>query len=127
MPYKIHYLENEKLLETLCEGKLTVPNIFMAIKRNLVLSRRYAAHYFLVDCTLLIDETEKVFENYEVGTFMANLLPRMPNKFRNAIIMPPGEIARANFRFYETVTQNRGLNIRVFETRDDALAWLYSA
>lgn len=54
-----------------------------------------------------------------------HLLPQMPQNFRNAIVMPDGEIGRKNLRFYETVTRNRGLNIRVFETREDALAWLF--
>lgn len=127
MSYQIRYLENQNILETICEGDVSVPNIIAAIQKNLDLSKKHRVNLFLVDCTFLVDEKKKVFENYEVGTFMADMFTQLPRKFRDAIVTPKNDIAIDNLRFFETVARNRGLNVRVFETRDDALGWLLSA
>ena len=44
-------------------------------------------------------------------------------KSRTAILVTPGR-QENNYRFFETVTNNIGLRIKVFLNEEDALAWL---
>ena len=127
MAYEIRFLEDDQILETSLNGMVKVVDVLAAIQKNLVLAKRHQVHLFLVDCSALVDEKEKIFENYEAGTFLARLFDQIPRRFRDAIVLPRDEIARANLNFFETVTRNRGLNVRVFDTRDEALMWLLGA
>ena len=127
MAYQIRFLEEYEIIETVYEGKVKVLDVIAVIRENLKLSKQKQMHLFLVDCLMLIDEMEFVFENHKVGTFMAKLFDQIPHNMRDAIILPESEIGKANLRFFETVARNRGLNVRVFETRDEALAWLLLA
>lgn len=126
MAYEIRFLEEHGIIETIYEGNAKVLDVIVVIQKNLSLSKQNQAHLFLVDCSMLVDEKELVFENYEVGTFMAKLIDQIPRNMRDAIILPESEIGKANLRFFETVASNRGLNVCVFTTRDEALAWLLS-
>ena len=45
---------------------------------------------------------------------------------REAVLLPLDPAAEEEFQFFETVCRNRGLDVRVFAERDEALAWLTS-
>ena len=124
MPYTISYLEEKNIIETIYEGKVRVIDVITVIQKNVGLARRYQTGLFLVDCALLIDEKEHIFENYDVGTFMTKVLDQLPRSMRDAIILPENEIGKANLRFFERVARNRGVNVQTFEKREDAFAWL---
>ena len=47
----------------------------------------------------------------------------MPRTARIAIMLGPN---RKDSQFIETVTANRGYSVRIFEDRDEAIAWLRS-
>jgi hypothetical protein len=46
-------------------------------------------------------------------------------KIKAAILIPSGE-QEDNYKFYETVTYNEGMKVRVFLNEDDAISWLKS-
>ncbi len=50
-----------------------------------------------------------------------------PRSMREALLLPPGAVAPADVQFYEDACQNRGWNVRIFQDRGAALAWLREA
>jgi len=80
---------------------------------------------FLVDCRnaelvasfiKLYDYAQDVLEKLK-----ANNIPI--HKIRRAFVV---EERSENFEFYETISVNRGLNVRAFFNSEDAVAWLKS-
>lgn len=127
MTHQVEFRKEQAIIETVYTGNANILEVFAAIRENLALSKQYQTHRFLVDCCLLVDEKGKVFENYEVGTYLGKLIPEFPRGFREAMILPSSPTAAQNLRFFETVARNRGINVRVFDTREEALAWLSPA
>jgi len=48
----------------------------------------------------------------------------MQDRFREAVVSPPGSELLANAQFWETACVNRGVSARVFGDRASALAWV---
>lgn len=48
------------------------------------------------------------------------------DRFREALVQPTDLTARVYVNFWETAGVNRGLDMRTFRTRDEALVWLDS-
>jgi hypothetical protein len=46
-------------------------------------------------------------------------------RIKSAILIPAGE-QEENYKFYETVTHNVGMNLRVFLDEEEAINWLIS-
>jgi hypothetical protein len=57
---------------------------------------------------------------------LAELLASLPPGIieREAILLSAHAAAAEEMEFFETVCRNRGLDVRVFRERDEALAWL---
>jgi hypothetical protein len=75
----------------------------------------------------LVDVREQVaggtaFDILALGEFLASLPPDVIE--REAVVLPLDPAAVEEFRFFETVCRNRGLDVRVFAERDEALEWL---
>jgi hypothetical protein len=45
---------------------------------------------------------------------------------REAVVLPTDPVSDAAIRFWQTAAENRGLSVRVFPAREEALAWLQS-
>jgi hypothetical protein len=43
---------------------------------------------------------------------------------KTALLLPANQALWEDVRFYETVCRNRGLNVRIFAARTDAVRWL---
>jgi hypothetical protein len=76
---------------------------------------------YLVDCRD-IDSAGSAFEVLAV----AELLSSLPSGVieREAVILPRDAAVARDFEFFETACRNRGLDVRVFHDRDEALAWV---
>jgi hypothetical protein len=61
--------------------------------------------------------------------FLPRTLPVLQNSetriIRAAVLIPPGDQESA-YRFYETVTHNIGMNLRIFFKEEEAIRWLVS-
>lgn len=77
---------------------------------------------FLADCTRLEGQPSPLDLLHLIERFDTTPQGR---QFREAILVPMGQAADA-VRFYETACLNRGFQVRVFEHRQDAEAWLES-
>jgi|GEM_PF-1166459 len=52
------------------------------------------------------------------------LVQKQTFRLREAVLMPVSAAVQDNARLWETACFNRGLNVKVFNDRDAALAWL---
>jgi len=77
-------------------------------------------HLFLADCRQVEANPSPVDLLQLIERFDTT---REGRRFREAILLPRGHAADA-VRFYETACLNRGFQVRVFETREAAEAWL---
>ena len=49
---------------------------------------------------------------------------KIPSGMRVALVVSSGQKTETDLRFAETVARNRGINLLIFTSMDDALAWL---
>ena len=127
MSYKIKFLEEENILETIYHGTVKIVDLGIVFAKNLKLARKHHVHLFLVDCLELEDDKAMIVENYEAGILLKKIVGQLPKRMRNAIVLPRSLQAAENLLFFETMTRNRGLNVRSFENREAALTWLLEA
>ncbi len=124
MSYKISLIQEENVIQTVFRGKVTIIDLGIIFQKNLKLAKKHQANLFLVDCLEMVDTTSLVVENYEAGILLTQVIKQIPKRIRSAMILSPSPKARENLLFFETVTHNRGVNVRTFENREDALSWL---
>lgn len=57
---------------------------------------------------------------------MINMFEKMgiDKNTSEALIMPENKFAADNIKFYETACQNKGYNVKIFYTKEEALKWL---
>ena len=83
---------------------------------------------FLVSANNLVDDANRIEENYAAVTLLLDQLDQLPdNDIRNAIVLPLDDLAKKNLVFFDIAARGRGVNVRTFNTREEALAWLQSA
>ncbi|NTV97992.1 MAG: hypothetical protein HGA70_02355 [Chlorobiaceae bacterium] len=73
---------------------------------------------------ILCDETAiatrlDTLETFEIGTFIAK---QLPPSFRIAILYDPASLF--DFRFFESIVVNRGIQMRIFTDQGAAKNWL---
>lgn len=121
MPWSLRYLPESHAVETVYAGALAAPELRAAVTATLDLALRSGTVAFLGDCRTL-EGGHSVFDLYELAKVVATLPDR--DLFREAILIAPDATSRADVEFWETTCANRGLRVRLFERRDEALAWL---
>ena len=121
MPWSVQLLPGRSVVETVYAGLLSAEELRAAVEATLKLSLASGTATFLGDCSAL-KGGHSVFDLYELAKVVATL----PNKaqFREALLIAPDTTSREDVEFWETTCINRGLKVRLFENRDEALAWL---
>jgi hypothetical protein len=79
---------------------------------------------------ILYDVTQaKVEVSFIDWFFLPRTLPVLQNSeiriIKAAVLIPPGD-QEGSYRFYETVTHNIGMNLRIFFKKKEAIKWLMS-
>ncbi len=124
MPYQIKLLEGEHILETIYRKQVKVLDVGAALQKNFQLAKKHQVNLFLVDCLEMIDTKTMVVENYETGILLRKLIKQIPRRVKIALILSRSQAARDNLLFFETVSRNGGVDLRTFQNRQDAWAWL---
>jgi hypothetical protein len=115
------------LLDVEAEGEFSLDEAKRNFLEVLDAIVRYRAEKVLIDGRRLKGEPE-VMERFFYGEFVANetarrtgggRMPRVP-RFAYVLVEP---VLDPN-RFGETVASNRGMIIKVFDNREEALQWL---
>lgn len=123
MPWHITYHPDLALVETYYAGKLPPHELREAVEATIAQGQRHDTVHFLGDCSNL-EGGHSIVELYELAELISTL---QPYRFREAIILPQLKAVQRDVEFWETICANRGFIVRIFKTREAALAWLYPA
>lgn len=121
MGWTVDFEAGQGFVETTYAGLLTGAELAAAFEATLAVAREHGCEHFLGDCSGLagghsiVDLFSKVTDLEALG---------VSGRFREALLLPPDERVRRDIEFWQTACLNRGLEVRLFEARDAALAWL---
>jgi hypothetical protein len=117
MPETVTFDEDLKIVRIESYGDVTVEDLRSTLASALEMHQERGLSRGLVDATKVTSYPSTV-SIFDFGSQEANQLRGL----RIAIAAPSGKLVDP--AFFETVTRNRGANIRVFDSIDAALAWL---
>jgi hypothetical protein len=121
MPWEVRLLADLKIVETTYTGRVTPQDLEKAAIATLSLARENETNRYLGDCTGL-ESGHSLVDLFDlVSSLNAGPVDR---RSKEAILLPTSPDVAAEVQFYETTSRNRGLNVRVFRDRHDAIAWL---
>lgn len=122
MPYAVTYLDDVGVVETVYAGNVTPEELDAAITATGALAAEHLCNRFLVDAGDLGPARGATLDILKLAELLASVPPDVIE--REAILPPRSPGGAVDMRFFETAARNRGLNVRVFGDRDEALAWL---
>ncbi len=110
------------VIETTFGGELTPDELRGVVEEAMALARQHSTFLFLADCMGLAGG-HNVFDLYGLVEFLQ--AQGLPPGFKEALLMPgAGGGLIEGVEFWETACLNRGINVRMFDDRAAALAWL---
>lgn len=121
MPIALSFLADLGIVEGRYSGRIDAEGLREAFEGMIALGRKHGAHRFLSDCAAL-HGGHTLFDLYELVDRLVEIRPG--RRMREALLLPVVEPAVRNVQFWETACRNRGLDVRCFQRRADALAWL---
>jgi hypothetical protein len=121
MAVDVTYLEEAGVVEMVFQGAPAPGEIDDALTRAGTIGAENLANRFLVDSRDM-PAGGSAFDVLALGELMASLPHGIIE--REAILLSEDAAAAEEMEFFETVCRNRGLDVRVFRDRDEALAWL---
>ena len=122
MPWKISYLEDLKIVKTVYTEPAKLEELMEAVTANIRLAKEKQTNLFLGDCTALT-ETGATMDIYQLGQFIESL--QADWAIKEAIVAPANRRNVVDdLRFFETVTQNQMIKVRMFQDIEKAIDWL---
>ena len=100
---------------------MSLDDLKAAARDNLAQAAEKGTHRLLADCTAM-QSGGTILNNYALGNYILSLRP--DPKLREAVLLPASARVAEELKFYEDVAQNRGIQVRTFASRDDAVQWL---
>jgi hypothetical protein len=121
MTVLVHVLQDVGVIEMVFKGSSGPKEIDAGIAEAGAAGAEHLFNRYLVDVR---DQPPggTAFDILALGEFLASLPPGIIE--REAVVLPLDEGAVEDFEFFETVCRNRGMDVRVFREREEALAWL---
>ncbi len=121
MPWQLVHRRDLGLLETVYSGVVTPPELDAAVRANLAAAREHGTYRFLADC-IGLEGGHSLGDLYAVVALLEK--SGAPREMREAILAPRFSGMALEARAYETMCLNRGIRVRLFGDRTEALAWL---
>lgn len=121
MPWNTSYRADLDAVMTVYSGVIAAASLQEAVESSLALARRHGTTRFLSDCRTL-EGGHSIIDLYGLGNLLETA--GVARDSREAIVLPQLDAAAKDVRFWELTCQNRGFNVRVFQTMADASAWL---
>jgi hypothetical protein len=118
LPYEIRLNEEVGIIEILPSDVVTKQDIADSIANVNRIKREKGIYKILVDTreTTLVPGAADIFE----------LFSNFPRDLKGALLITANQPTSQDIAFIETVAVNRGFNIRLFFSKDEALTWLKS-
>jgi hypothetical protein len=114
-------LPDRRVIEVRYFGHVTAADLTEAFTECFASAMELDTWLLLADCTELV-WTPTITDLKELVDALAAL--GMTERFREAVVRPTDITAAVSVGFWETAGVNRGLAIRAFRTRTEALDWL---
>ena len=126
MNMKLEITNEPDYLHTKISGKFSFTEANDYFVKIMEAAAQYGVDRILLDC-ITLEGTMTTFQRFQYSSFVINQIDEfsklgVPRGIRLAyVVLPP--IADPG-RFGETFAVNRGVNVRIFDTIDEAINWL---
>ena len=121
MSPQVRIIAAEEFLQTTVEGTVGLESSEQILRQIAESCRYHDQHHVLIDATRLPEKSLSVIDLYQLGSSLQVFGFGVGHRI--AVHCNPGESTQRG-KFFELVAVNRGANVRVFDQRADALAWL---
>jgi hypothetical protein len=122
MPWSLKHDDTLGIVNLVYEGELSGDDLREATREGILLSQKHDAVKAIVDCTRQ-EKTGDILDLYEFPDLYSQA--GLNRAMRIALVMPIATELHELARFYEDVCVNRGWQVKNFDTREEALAWLH--
>jgi hypothetical protein len=122
MPWSYQHETTSDIVEAAYTGEVSALDLRESTTTFIRLEKEQGLVKFLIDTSEMLLATSMI-DLYELPT-KQYIEEGADRQGRVAIIPPASKSAVEAVRFYESVCQNRGWHVRVFEQRAEALKWL---
>lgn len=112
---------NKGVIELVFPAAPALDEVYRAVNECVSLAEAHTCRRFLADARA-IEQRGDSFDILQLAELLSSMPPGSIE--REAVLPPVGGMPAQDFEFFETAARNRGLNVRIFAARDDALAWL---
>jgi len=121
MAWSAIYNREPGIIETTYIGQMSREELQEAITATVELITANRV-YLLFGDAMKLEHDGSIFDIYE----MVSVFEQFPfaHYMKEALLIPVSKAALADLAFYETACKNRGLNVRLFNDKDDAIRWL---
>ena len=120
-PWTVSYLENLDAIMTVYSGALSPEMLQNAVQETIIYAQQRGTWRLLADCSTL-EGGHSIVDLYEISKLLEKA--GVASTFYEAIVLPQLNAIASDVHFYETICRNRGFDVRVFKTTEDATAWL---
>jgi hypothetical protein len=121
MAFEVRFLKDFDVVETIYSGTVTAADVDRGVAETGVVAAANLCNRFLVDCR----DQEPGGSALDIFALAEYLCSLPVGTIEREAILPPQSAAGAQeLEFFETACRNRGLEVRLFADRDEALEWL---
>ncbi len=121
MAWAASYNNDHNLVELIYKGKVTPADLHEALQAAVKLARENNSILFLADCSEM-EGGHSVIDLYGLIALYESVGLQL--KMKEALLLPLLKSSKEDVKFYETACLNKGFNVKVFSSKDKALAWL---
>lgn len=121
MSWDISVVKEEGIIYAVASGEITMGLALQMTAEGLKLAIKHRITLFLVDLRTSTSDISTV-QIYRLPTILETL--GLSRDRRIALVIPSDPADPADYRFYQTVSKNRGFMIGLFEEPDSARQWL---
>ena len=121
MPVDVRFLDDVGVVEMVVAGAVSPQDLDEGVTQAGALGAERLSNWYLVDARD-IAAGGSAFDVLALAEFLSSIPPGVIE--REAVRLPLEAAAKEEMEFFETACRNRGLDVRVFQGREDALVWL---
>lgn len=122
MPWHTSFPPDIPILEARFSGVLTSAELTVAAEETLRQARRSGRMLLLADCSTLDAGGHSITDLY----FLADTVSKsdIGGELKEAVLLPVLPASAEQVEFWENACFNRGVKVRIFTSRQEALGWL---
>jgi hypothetical protein len=124
MPAKATFCADPVRVEVHYSGAVIPDDLTSVTAEAFALAQENGTFHVLTDCSTMTSNPS-VFTLYDLASTIEHL--GLARVYREALVESEDRSHETEFEFYENTMVNRGLSVRRFRHREDALAWLAEA